>query len=435
VRNLFRGLRNVWRNRVRTSVVLAILGLAFCLALVMLAVESGVSSQIAKMEATVGTLLEVRPAGTFGMMSVSDSLLPADMVEEIETIDGVIGVAPYVMARSTSSITTGSSSGDPGGFPFDGRARRMVFGVAPGKELTVMGGGTVEVTSGRGLEPGDEGQYVAVVGSAVAESEGLSVGGILLLEDYPVEVIGIYDSDVRLASMGVFMPYDTVQAVFGIDGLTQIYVTAESIGRVEEVRSEVVARWGDTVDVVAQGERYLSFLQDSLSGLTSTSKIGLLLSLVAAGVVVFGTMFLAVRERSREIGILKAIGAGRSDLVLQFGAEAVTLSLAGAFIGLALFALLGSGLASAVVGASSPQAAGPALGGGAAGMEGFIRGAQGFRGGVAGMGLVVGTVDVAITWGLAGFAALGGIVLGLVGGLIPSLVAANLKPAEVIRGE
>lgn len=428
MRSLYRGLRNVWRNRVRTAVVLLILGLASCLALVMLAVEGGVRSQVAEMESSVGTLIEARPVGTYGMMSLSDELLPETLVDEIAAIDGVAEVSPYVMTMTRSTTSAGSSR-----FAMGVHGRRMVFGVQPGRDLTVLGGGRVTITAGRSLEPGDEGQAVVVVGSALAEAEAVWIGDALTIEDQLFVVVGIHESDQRMAAMSVFMPQDTARAVFNLDGLTQIFIRADSIGRVDDIRAELLARWGENMDVVTQKDTIMGRLEDSLSSLTSTSRLGLLLSLIAAGAVVFGTMFLVVRERSREIGILKAIGAGRSDIALQFGAEAVALSLIGALVGLALLGVLGSSVASMVMGAAGAQA--PAIGmDGPGSVQNFRTGVQGFMG-RTGMGVLVGTVDVSVTWILTGWAVLGGILLGLAGGLIPSLVAAGLKPAEVIRND
>jgi len=234
MRSLYRGLRNVWRNRVRTAVVLLILGLASCLALVMLAVEGGVRSQVAEMESSVGTLIEARPVGTYGMMSLSDELLPETLVDEIAAIDGVAEVSPYVMTMTRSTTSTGSSR-----FAMGVYGRRMVFGVQPGRDLTVLGGGRVTITAGRSLEPGDEGQAVVVVGSALAEAEAVWIGDALTIEDQPFVVVGIHESDQRMAAMSVFMPQDTARAVFNLDGLTQIFIRADSIGRVEDRKSVV----------------------------------------------------------------------------------------------------------------------------------------------------------------------------------------------------
>ncbi len=426
VRNLYRGLRNVWRNRSRTVIVLGILSLAACLGLVMLAVEEGIGSQVRRLEQQVGTIIEVRPAGAYGMMAVTDTLLPPSMVEEIAAMDGVAQVSPYVVGRM--SPLTGLRPGERGG-------RRLVFGVAPGGELTVMGGGQVEVTAGRNLEPEDAGRAVAVIGSRIAELEELDLGDEILIENRPFSVVGIHESGLRLAAMTVFIPYDVALDVFGLDGLSQIYVRADSIGYVDPLREALIARYGDTVDVIAQKDNLMARLEDSLASLTSASRLGLVLSLLAAGVVVFGTMFLVVRERAREIGILKAIGAGRRDILLQFGSEAVFLSLLGAIVGLGLFAVMGPALASTVqqvTAVQAPTALPRGIGEfGALPRPGAVPGGtQIFR---AGMAMAIGTVEVTLTWALAARAILGGVALGLAGGLFPSLMAARLKPAEVIR--
>ncbi|MDQ7794274.1 MAG: ABC transporter permease [bacterium] len=448
MRNLYRGIRNVWRNRSRTVVVLCILALAAGLGLVMLALEEGVSSQVGAMEASVGTMIEIRPAGVYGMMSLGglgilgrDPGTPADdpppglptaMLEEIAGMPGVTTVAPYVMtiARDQATSTAGMRF-----------ARgRMVYGVAPGGDLTVLGGGQVEVVSGRGLEPGDEGMPVVVIGTAIAEREGVGLGDRLLIQDRWFRIVGLHQSALRMAGLGIFMPYDVALEVFELEGLTQIYVWADSIGRVDALRETLQGQYGEIADVVAQKDSLMGRLDEAFSSLSSASRLGLLLSLLAAGVVVFGSMYLVVRERAREIGILKAVGASPRDIVVQFGTEAIALSLAGALLGLALFVALGPAVASRVVQAAAPVPAVPRMAGeilGGSGGEALSRFGDGafgraFMGGGR-MGMTVGTVEVALTWSLAAKAILGGLGLGLAGGLIPSLVAARLKPAEVIR--
>lgn len=249
------------------------------------------------------------------------------------------------------------------------------------------------------------------------------------------EIIGIHDSSVRFASQGLFMPLDTVQDIFGLDGVNQITVRVATIEQVAAVSDAILVEWGDTVDVVAQKDSFLGRLEDSLSSLTSISRVGLVLALVTAGLVVFATMFLVVRERAREIGIMKAVGAGSRDIVLQFGTEAVALSLAAALVGLVAFSVFGPSAASAIVGAAEQtRTLGVPGAGQGPGLEGGGRVAQVLMA-RQGLGMLMGSVDVSVSWTIVGFAVAGGIALGLLGGLVPGLIASKLKPAEVIRSE
>jgi putative ABC transport system permease protein len=421
MRNIYRGFRSLRRNLARTTVILLILGLVACLSLAMLAVERGVSSRVAEVEATVGTLIDVRPAGAIGP-GPDGELLPLELVDDLALLDGVADVVPLLVARTADPSRPGSGEPMQGGPRFGS----FTLGVEPDRPLSVPGGGTVEIVSGRSLEPGDAGRAVVVVGALLASERGLAVGSTVEFAGRDFEVVGIHESESRMGRSAVFMPLDTAVEVLGLGGLTQVTVRVTSIGEVDAVREAILAAWGETVDVVAQKDSFAGRFEETLGNLRATSRIGLLLSLIAAGAVVFGTMFLVVRERSREIGILKAIGAGRRDIALQFGAEAVALSLIGALIGVILLGLIGPSVASAVVSLAGQSA--PAVG------PGGMPGAQMFMA-RQGVGVLLGSLDITVTWALAACAAAGGVALGLIGGLVPALAAANLKPAEVIRGE
>ncbi|MEW6032059.1 MAG: ABC transporter permease [Bacillota bacterium] len=421
MRNIYRGFRSLRRNLARTTVILLILGLVACLSLAMLAVERGVSSRVAEVEATVGTLIDVRPAGAIGP-GPDGELLPLELVDDLALLDGVADVVPLLVARTADPSRPGSGEPMQGGPRFGS----FTLGVEPDRPLSVPGGGRVEIVSGRSLEPGDAGRAVVVVGALLASERGLAVGSTVEFAGRDFEVVGIHESESRMGRSAVFMPLDTAVEVLGLGGLTQVTVRVTSIGEVDAVREAILAAWGETVDVVAQKDSFAGRFEETLGNLRATSRIGLLLSLIAAGAVVFGTMFLVVRERSREIGILKAIGAGRRDIALQFGAEAVALSLIGALIGVILLGLIGPSVASAVVSLAGQSA--PAVG------PGGMPGAQMFMA-RQGVGVLLGSLDITVTWALAACAAAGGVALGLIGGLVPALAAANLKPAEVIRGE
>ncbi len=432
MRNIYRGFRSLRRNLARTTVILLILGLVACLSLAMLAVERGVSSRVAEVEATVGTLIDVRPAGAIGP-GPDGELLPLELVDDLALLDGVADVVPLLVARTADPSRPGSGEPMQGGPRFGS----FTLGVEPDRPLSVPGGGTVEIVSGRSLEPGDAGRAVVVVGALLASERGLAVGSTVEFAGRDFEVVGIHESESRMGRSAVFMPLDTAVEVLGLGGLTQVTVRVTSIGEVDAVREAILAAWGETVDVVAQKDSFAGRFEETLGNLRATSRIGLLLSLIAAGAVVFGTMFLVVRERSREIGILKAIGAGRRDIALQFGAEAVALSLIGALIGVILLGLIGPSVASAVVSLAGQSAPAVGPGGGPAGAGlpgGGMPGAQMFMA-RQGVGVLLGSLDITVTWALAACAAAGGVALGLIGGLVPALAAANLKPAEVIRGE
>ncbi len=170
---------------------------------------------------------------------------------------------------------------------------------------------------------------------------------------------------------------------------------------------------------------------DLVRGTTST---GLWLALGAAGLVICATMFLIIRERQKEIGVLKALGASSSDLLSGFAWESVTLAAIGALVGVLLFLTVGQQLATTVLAQAVPQA--PRITGGA--MQGGMQGLRGMgqmmlRGG--GWQAQLGGLSVSLSGALLLRALGAALGLGLLGGLLPALFALRLKPAEVLRNE
>jgi putative ABC transport system permease protein len=118
------------------------------------------------------------------------------------------------------------------------------------------------------------------------------------------------------------------------------------------------------------------------------------ISLLVGGIGIMNIMLVSVTERTREIGIRKAVGALKRDILAQFLIESLSLSLLGGLIGVALGVLGASGLAQGMMGVAP--------------------------------GIDIGTVMMA-----AGFAA----GVGLLFGLYPAWRAASLRPIEALRYE
>ncbi len=151
-------------------------------------------------------------------------------------------------------------------------------------------------------------------------------------------------------------------------------------------------------------------------------------------------MVMTVRERRREIGVLKAIGASNVKIVGQFVSEALVLTLCGAVLGVALAAVTSNSITGALVSSNTPSAStsspsGPGGGGafgGGGGDRGFAR-TLGAQAKSATDLLKNIQTSVGTNLLLEGFAAAIGIAA--LGSAIPAWLIAKVRPAEVMRGE
>ena len=165
---------------------------------------------------------------------------------------------------------------------------------------------------------------------------------------------------------------------------------------------------------------------------------------------------MIVRERRREIGVLKAIGASNFTVMRQFMVEAVTFTLAAAAIGLLIGVvggnpvtklLVNNSTASATTTAAGPNAGGqggagqfpgaaniPRLQGGGGGGPGAALGAAQGGAGVA-QRLNLTNIRVAIGWDVVLYGLAAAVFIALAGSAIPSLLLARVRPAEVLRAD
>jgi putative ABC transport system permease protein len=205
---------------------------------------------------------------------------------------------------------------------------------------------------------------VAVIGRDVAGELNLGRdprGKEIYVGDIPMTVIGIMEEKGQTLGQDfddlVFVPFDTSLALFGREAGDQVQL------RIKTTSTETVARAKDEIGRVLR-ERHglpegeddfqilvqddiLRFYNTILGSVTFVVGGVVSIALLVGGIGIMNIMLVSVTERTREIGVRKAVGARRQDVLLQFLIEAVTLSLLGGIVGL----LLGYGLGAAVTAA------------------------------------------------------------------------------------
>jgi putative ABC transport system permease protein len=197
-----------------------------------------------------------------------------------------------------------------------------------------------DLVAGRLLAPGAGDEIV--LGARVAASSGAGPGSTVVVNDRTFRVVGTYRAGNSFFDAGGYAPLDTVQALARKPGsVTIVYVTAAPGVRPETLASSIdrlptlatvssVAEYGK----VDQGTE----IMDALNLAVST------LAIVLGAVAVMNTMIMAVFERTREFGILRAVGWRGSRIMRLILVEAVLLCLVAAFVGVALGVLAAQGV-------------------------------------------------------------------------------------------
>ncbi len=212
----------------------------------------------------------------------------------------------------------------------------------------------LHVEKGRFLPPGDpeRGKAVCVLGKTVREElfgHDPAIGQFIRIGDHRLRVIGLTASQGESIGVDldevVIVPVSLAQAIFNTESLFRILIQArngESLDHCrEEVERVIAARHQGERDVtVITQDSVLSAFDRIFEALTLTLAGIAMISLGVAGILIMNVMLVAVTQRTREIGLLKAIGASPRQLRELILVEAVLLSLCGALLGIGIGYLL-----------------------------------------------------------------------------------------------
>ncbi|MDR0357326.1 MAG: ABC transporter permease, partial [Clostridiales Family XIII bacterium] len=269
-----------------------------------------------------------------------------------------------------------------------------------------------ELASGRFLKSADleNASHVTVLSyKAAVEIYGSAdaVGQNLLMDGRKYLVVGVLAEDKSLTASfsrfySVYIPYTVAERLPGVpSGISSFYVAAadaDSSGAAETaVRQALLSRFNNDNDAFHIMNR--DTLAETMSSVTNTFALLLggiaAISLLVGGIGIMNIMLVSVTERTREIGIRKAIGAKNRNILFQFLIEALTICLVGCALGIAL-----SGLILAIINIFSSDTL-----------------TFGFSGGV---------VLTAVLFSTA---------IGVAFGLYPARKAARMRPIDALRYE
>jgi putative ABC transport system permease protein len=367
-------LKNVLHRPVRT--ILTTLGLAIAIAAVTILV--GISWNFERSFLTLynskGIDLVVVRAGNSNQLSSS---LDEKMADRLRQIEGVAEVAPSLV--------------DTVAFEEQNLVSVLVDGWMPGSIL-FRG---IKILEGRALKPGDD--KAVILGRVLAMTLGKKVGDRLQIAGETFDVVGIFESESWFENGSLTMPLKTLQKMMGREGqVTGLLIQAKASD--ERSIKELRRRIESTIPGVAatpardhvQGDTQIRLARAMA---WTTAAIALFLGSVG----MLNTMLMSIFERTREIGILRAVGWRRRRVLTLVLGEALAIALIGTFMGV-LFAVVGLRVLTL-----APTA------------RGFIS-----------PNLPPEVLLIALAMGVG---------LSLLGGLYPAARAAALEPTEALRYE
>ncbi|MEE8168415.1 MAG: ABC transporter permease [Candidatus Hydrothermarchaeales archaeon] len=270
-----------------------------------------------------------------------------------------------------------------------------------------------DLAGGRYLEQGDT--FSVVIGNRIAN--GIFKGPVQLnrqinIEGKTFKVVGILEPGVFGGEDSqVFMPRDSARKILtdiGGDQLSSIVVRVDGSADVDVILDQIEGKLLISHQVTEEKKDFTVMnpqaFQERVSEVTSTITLFIggiaLVSLLVGGLGIANTMFMSVMERTRQIGILKALGTTNGEVTMIFLIESGLMGFVGGVFGI-LLGFIASGAISTL----------------------------GFRlfGG--------GAVTTVIPAGLVGFALIFSLLVGILSGILPARRAANLQPVEALRYE
>jgi putative ABC transport system permease protein len=387
------------------------------------------------------------PGGYFytGGFGGQENYMNGSIADVVDSIQGVEAVVPIL--EVPEGLTTQTMSGF-GGRTFTFNVSAYTIDGVP-LDSSLIANNYVplptNITDGRNLQTGDSG--VVVLSLNNTGYFGVDVDSEVNINGTNFQVVGVHgESDSSAYAFGqaadvrtLYMNITDAQAVTGLGGeISTLRVYADSTSDVSEVAQEISYLFPELSVTTEQSQlqtiesAYNTTLVADESAISSTQTVAfeeIVVAVVATSLIVLFVMLYTVRERTKEIGTLKAIGFSNWNVMSQFMLEGILLSFVAGIVGIAI----GSVGAPTLSGLLLPHISNPfSISGGRSGTSGFFvtRGA-----GAPGAGVASAVAAAAPSPQLMLVALGAAVVLGALGSLYPAWRASRTRPAEAMRYE
>lgn len=320
-------LKAIWNNKMRSFLTMLGIIIGVMAVVILVSITQGATSGITDSISSMGSQ---QITATISSDEVSIS---ADSVESLASYPTINSVAPIISTNQTVK-----KNGHTGNY--------SIVGVTP-SYFTVQ---DLDIQRGRKIAESDMewNTKVCVIGTEVATDlfgTWDAVNGTIAVGDSMYKVVGVLEEQgSSLAGSDdskILIPYSTASRMTGQTGVNSFYVKAASESAVNAAISSIeMFLLQATRDEDAYAVSNQSDVLDTMDDVTNTMSLLLAgiaaISLLVGGIGIMNIMLVSVTERTREIGIRKAVGAKRKHIMFQFLCEACILSVLGGLIGLAL---------------------------------------------------------------------------------------------------
>jgi putative ABC transport system permease protein len=369
-----------------------------------------------------------------GFRSEQQVFINETVSEGIRSIEGVKEVIPFL--QTSSNETTSETISGPGGRSFTiSRPLYTITGVCLNSSVidnySML---PTNITAGRNLREGDSG--VLLMSQNLTDYFGVGVGGKVEIYGESFAVVGIYEQIGQgfTGTRTAYMNISDAQTITGQAGnASRLDVYAENTSDVDGIAEAILAAYSE-IQVTTYKDRlsqlqnmqttYSETLTNAQSTLSQTQTIAtqeIIIAVVATSLIVLFVMLYTVRERTKEIGTLKAIGFSNWNVMSQFMLEGMLISFVAGVVGIAIGSVGAPILSGLLLPSINPSRSSGSF------QSTFASTSPG----ISSAGIATATPNLQLM--LLGLGA--AVLLGVLGSLYPAWRASRTRPAEAMRYE
>jgi len=299
---------NLLHRPLRTLITVVAVGIEVCLVVIIVGLTTGLMHETAKRIEGVGADLMLQPPAASFLIAFSGAPMPVKIKDKLEEIDHVAAVAPVLLQFNTW-----------GGLD-------IVYGIDL-ESFRAVSGGFVYHAGGPFREPND-----ILLDDWYAKAVNLKVGSTLRLFEHDFYVRGIVEHG---KGARLFVPIETLQELSAArDKASIFYIRCDDPAHTEQVAGSI--RQVFPRHQLRPIKEYLSLMSSTrIPGLNGFVRAMIVLAVAVGFLVIFLSMYTAILERTREIGILKSMGASKKDIMGWVLQESLLLCAFGVAAGVA----------------------------------------------------------------------------------------------------
>ncbi len=303
-------LANLVHRPFRTLISVVAVAVEVTLILLIVGIMLGMLNDSSSRQAGIGADIMVQPPGASLIMGVTGAPVSVKVAGKIGQLTHVTAVAPVIMQVTTAGTV------------------EILYGIDLQSFDAVSGG--FRYLSGGPFQ----GPYDMIIDDLKAASKHLKVGDTLESLNHPFRICGIVEHGKGARE---FVPIATLQDLMGALGKASIfYVKLDDPNNANAVVTEIKSIPGMQEYGVHSLKEYLSLMTSaSIPGLNTVIDVVIGIAMVIGFIVIFQAMYTAVMERTREIGILKSLGAGKLYIVNVILRETLLIAIGGVVLGIA----------------------------------------------------------------------------------------------------